>query len=110
MKKRKEFTFEKYWENSSKNKTRQITKSVICHEIIKNKNECEWCNSKLNIQVHHNNYDDPTDILFLCTSCHAKLHSIDEMKPKQPSKYISKKDFDFWDKWIVQKRMNISMK
>jgi hypothetical protein len=36
---------------------------------------CETCSSQMNLQAHHEDYKDPLMVMWLCRSCHYKLHS-----------------------------------
>jgi hypothetical protein len=33
------------------------------------------CGSLENVHRHHDNYDSPDDVIYLCAFCHARLHS-----------------------------------
>ena len=37
---------------------------------------CYFCGSETNLQAHHEDYDLPLDVVWLCASCHGKLHAI----------------------------------
>ena len=57
-----------------KQNTRKLTKYYILKgEIIKS-DDCEECGSKGTLFVHHNNYEDAFDILWLCGDCHLGKH------------------------------------
>lgn len=38
--------------------------------------ECYFCGSDKNIHAHHEDYNHPLDVVWLCSSCHGKLHTI----------------------------------
>ena len=38
--------------------------------------ECFFCGSDANLQAHHEDYSHPIDVVWLCPSCHGKLHTI----------------------------------
>lgn len=42
-------------------------------EILK-VDKCEECGIEENLFIHHNNYDDPLDITWLCKECHLLTH------------------------------------
>lgn len=44
-------------------------------KIIKPKN-CEECNSDFHIEAHHDDYDKPLCIRWLCAACHKQWHAI----------------------------------
>lgn len=39
---------------------------------------CGWHSS--NLEVHHYDYSKPNEIIWLCKSCHSKLHNGHEVK------------------------------
>lgn len=47
---------------------RFVSKGIIIKELCKCGNQAE---------LHHPNYNNPTDIYFLCKICHAELHSLE---------------------------------
>jgi hypothetical protein len=40
------------------------------------RHRCKYCGSSRNVDAHHEDYDKPLEVTWLCRSCHAKLHSI----------------------------------
>jgi ribosomal protein S27AE len=36
---------------------------------------CEGCGTTVNVQGHHDNYDEPLKVRWLCTTCHATHHA-----------------------------------
>jgi hypothetical protein len=36
---------------------------------------CAICSSPMNLRAHHNDYDKPLDVLWICESCHRILHN-----------------------------------
>lgn len=61
---------EKYPE---KYKARAITKYAILTEKIKRKCICEKCGSNKKIEIHHRDYSNPLDIMWLCHWRHRKI-------------------------------------
>lgn len=45
-------------------------------ERLKKLNHCIICESKNDIHKHHEDYEKPYDILWLCAKCHGKIHRI----------------------------------
>lgn len=39
---------------------------------------CQKCNKKCKTQGHHTDYLKPLEVIWLCSSCHAKIRTIDE--------------------------------
>lgn len=37
---------------------------------------CFFCGSQENLQAHHEDYNHPLDVVWLCAACHGKLHTI----------------------------------
>lgn len=35
---------------------------------------CERCNFAFGVQAHHEDYDKPLDVMWLCTECHGERH------------------------------------
>lgn len=38
--------------------------------------ECYFCGGDKNLHAHHEDYGHPLDVVWLCASCHGKLHTI----------------------------------
>jgi len=62
---------------ASKQSVRMKTKRLLRQGKLEYKDRCERCGlhedfSLYPLEVHHRNYDDPTDIEFLCIWCHRK--------------------------------------
>jgi hypothetical protein len=56
---------------------------VYCHDavykalkkgILKKPDLCSKCGLKKTIHAHHKDYSKPLDVVWLCNSCHAKIH------------------------------------
>lgn len=47
---------------------------------------CDECTSKSRIEAHHEDYNLPLEVLWLCTDCHADLHKA-KMLIKEEGKY-----------------------
>lgn len=43
-------------------------------ELIKS--SCESCNAKVNLEMHHPDYNEPLSVVTLCKACHEEIHSI----------------------------------
>ena len=63
-----------YYEKNKKHKLAggKLRYAVKTGRIIK-PSQCERCPSTENIQGHHEDYDYPLDVIWLCRSCHARL-------------------------------------
>lgn len=42
--------------------------------IIKKPNNCSLCGKEARLEAHHYDYNKPLDVVFLCCSCHRRLH------------------------------------
>lgn len=41
------------------------------------KKNCEMCDSKNNLQLHHPDYNKPMYVITLCKDCHWQIHTLD---------------------------------
>lgn len=60
-------------EAQKKSKARAYANVYKLRGII-NRNSCFLCNST-NAEMHHENYDEPLNVIWLCRSCHLEHHS-----------------------------------
>lgn len=56
-----------------KYKAHQIVKHAVRIGFLKKKN-CKDCGAT-KVQAHHNNYDKPLIVIWLCQSCHSMRHT-----------------------------------
>lgn len=72
-------------------------KNVKRKALIRAGNKCQLCSSKLNLNVHHNTYENrgeekDEDLVVLCENCHSKFHDVlnDNIKKEKiyDKKYI----------------------
>lgn len=54
---------------------RKVYVAILKGEIIKSK-KCNICFRKTKLVGHHNDYSKPLEIMWLCSSCHKKIHNI----------------------------------
>ncbi len=65
-------TQEKYKKkNPKKIKAQQLAGKII----ISDNQLCEDCNTKLAVHRHHEDYNKPLEVNFLCINCHKKRHN-----------------------------------
>lgn len=61
-----------------KNRVRQETRTLILSGVILHPGCCEVCGlaaTEETIQCHHNSYNVPDDVTFMCKSCHTAWHN-----------------------------------
>ena len=58
-----------------KYKAHKMVGNAIRDGILIRPNKCECCESTLNIQAHHDDYNKPLDVRWICVRCHKKWHS-----------------------------------
>lgn len=58
-----------------KNYVRCVTKRLIKQGLIKIKACCEECGNNKKVEAHHENYNNPYRIKWLCRRCHKRFHS-----------------------------------
>lgn len=59
--------------NPEKRKAYEILNNAVRDGRVEKK-PCAVCNSTYRIHGHHENYDKPLDVIWLCPSCHSMLH------------------------------------
>ena len=75
----KEKALEYFKQNREKNKNKIKARYTLANalkngKIMKSLN-CDECKIKEKLQAHHHDYSKPLDVIWLCTTCHAKVHS-----------------------------------
>jgi hypothetical protein len=65
------------WGRSNRLKTSSQTKALraLKKGIINRETSCSKCGSNYLVQMHHEDYDKPLDVVFLCKYCHMQRHS-----------------------------------
>jgi transposase-like protein len=79
--------------NPEKHKAHIILNEAIrTKQIIKPKN-CQKCDKEKPLQAHHEDYNKPLNVIWLCSSCHHKTHKLKRIESnsyKQKKVYIRK--------------------
>jgi len=57
-----------------KAKARRKVRNEVRSGRMEKPDICSICTSSRGIQAHHEDYDKPLDVVWLCTKCHSKLH------------------------------------
>jgi len=56
-------------------KAMKIVKKAIKDGLLKKPHKCAYCKrDHTRINAHHEDYDKPLTVIWLCSSCHKKLH------------------------------------
>jgi hypothetical protein len=68
------FTSQMHLMELKRRKAGAKTKTAINNGKIIKPNHCEKCKKERKLEVHHCDYNNPLEVLWLCLSCHRKLH------------------------------------
>lgn len=60
---------------SAKKDAHRIVQTSLRNGVIYKPSHCQDCRSGKRLDAHHDNYDNPLDIRWLCRSCHLKWHA-----------------------------------
>jgi len=63
-----------YKKNYYKLKARSLLRVGLIWNKIKKPNYCEHCGKKRKLEGHHEDYDKPREVIWLCNECHNILH------------------------------------
>ena len=63
-------------EDPQKFKARRAVGNAIRDGRLEKGSECYFCGTSDRLHAHHEDYDHPLDVVWLCASCHGKLHTI----------------------------------
>jgi len=63
-------------DDPQKFKARCAVNNAIRDGKIARGTECYFCGSAGSLHAHHEDYDHPLDVRWLCPSCHGKLHAL----------------------------------
>lgn len=74
--------YQRYWrslpQNSVKKDAWKMVQLALKFNILQRPNCCSNCGVKCKPEAHHNDYNKPLDIVWLCKSCHEKVHHLNE--------------------------------
>jgi len=65
-----------YGEMSYGGQAHQLIYAAIKKGRIIKPTSCEWCGSAKRIQAHHEDYNQPFEIDWLCEKCHRARHEV----------------------------------
>lgn len=60
--------------NKHKKNAHNIVARALMNGNITRPLSCEVCGSSSKLQAHHNDYNRPLEVVWLCVPCHAKAH------------------------------------
>lgn len=66
--------------SSKEGRARSILTSSVHRGRVVKPDKCQKCGSEIEkskLHGHHHDYDKPLDVLWVCSLCHGKLHSIE---------------------------------
>lgn len=64
-----------YRKNATKHRASHSLLVKVYTGQIARPSACSSCGSKLHVEAHHADYSKPYDVIWLCRSCHKKLHA-----------------------------------
>ena len=74
--------------NHADRSRRLLYREIMAGRIVRPDN-CEKCKSKTFTEAHHNNYDEPLNVEWLCKRCHVSKHTRTASSMKKPKTSIS---------------------
>lgn len=70
-----------------KGRARQLVAWALENHILKRPDKCEWCNNEVEwIEAHHNDYNKPLLVEWVCKRCHHIYHAKNSPKAKREIK------------------------
>jgi hypothetical protein len=61
-------------QNPEKYRAHQAVHIALRNGTLTKPDTCEQCGSSRSLRAHHNNYDEPLSVRWLCESCHKEVH------------------------------------
>jgi len=62
-------------QNRNKRNANQKLARAVLRGIVIRKYSCEKCESDLIVEAHHEDYNKPLEVIWLCSKCHHKRHT-----------------------------------
>jgi len=66
--------------NFEKCRAHDKIKYAIKKGKIKKSEKCEFCGEKEKLHGHHENYEKPLEVIWLCSRCHVAIHKMNEIR------------------------------
>ena len=73
----REYNLRRRTESPEKYKAGYMVRNAIVQGVLRKPDECSTCGEEyppLEIHAHHEDYDRPLDVIWLCRPCHKALH------------------------------------
>lgn len=83
--------------NPQKVKAHSIVNEAIRTGKLVKPTKCSFCNLEKKVQAHHEDYEKPLEITWLCSTCHSNLHKqkrIENGFQYKPQKQYIKKGYN----------------
>jgi len=80
---------EKYaeWEKRRRQKRHYLANAAVYRSIQRGeivRKPCESCGTSKRVEAHHEDYNKPLEVIWLCLSCHKKLHGAKKRGKSSP--------------------------
>lgn len=63
-------------EEGKKRRAHSFVKKAVAYGFLKKPSICSQCGKDAQIHAHHDDYEQPLEVKWLCGSCHKKLHGL----------------------------------
>src|SRR4030042_2284728 len=81
----------KKWRNKNPEKLIHYkTPGLIRAGVLVKAERCYFCDVTKNLVAHHQDYQKPTEVVWLCRSCHSKLHVLKQERRKVSLEFVEK--------------------
>jgi hypothetical protein len=68
-----------------KQRAQKLVRKAVLGGELEQPERCERCKAAVPLQAHHEDYDKPLDVVWLCTACHVKHHQDIGTRPASKS-------------------------
>lgn len=73
-----------------KTKAHYLVDRAIKKGLLVRPKKCSKCNNPSLVEGHHDDYDKPLDVIWLCPTCHSMRHPKGGLPHKDKTKYYAK--------------------
>ena len=70
--------------------SKKLRRAILMGDVAPRPSTCSYCPSTTRIEGHHFSDKEPTDVIWLCCTCHALLHRGKTKKAEKIRKFIAK--------------------